>query len=168
MTETKKADVDRPKMRKVPRHAVKVFDAVHLYLDDLVAIEAVFRRVSNTIVVIADDYEFDAAEDLRLLNKPAIQNELEIRCRQPLAALSVKPSDVTIYIDSQDDIRLVGLMSQVGEILQKRATPTARRSVVSIALSTDPQPPQPQKPPAWLQRNRDWVVPIVSAAVGAF
>jgi hypothetical protein len=168
MTETGKAVTDGPKMRRLPSNAVKLYGAAHLYLDDLEVIEAAFHRASKRVEVIADGYEFDSVQDLRLLNKPVVEDELGIRCWEPFGWLRVKPSDVTFYRENSDDMTLAGLMSHVGEILEKRATPSARQSIVSIvARSTDPQPLPPQKPPTWLRRNRDWVVPIVSAAVGA-
>jgi len=135
----------------------------HLYLDDLIDIESAFRATGmRDFTIRADHFEFDHAEDLPKLGTPEI-SDLEYQGYNPYATIAVRSFQARLYVEDTDDLRLVGLVTRIQEIVRRprRMALGRRRWVVSLTRSTAPSPP------TWRERNRDVTVALTGAVGGA-
>jgi hypothetical protein len=162
------AGAQEPRMRRIPPVRIEDLPKIHLYLDDLMDIEAVFRGVCKTVKVQAANYEFASVSDLPLLERPQV-NEVEINGTDPYCYFEIRPYLARVIVSNTDDVRQVGLATKVREIVEKRKTKVGKPYLVSLVRSTDAAATDPAAPAplTWLGRNRDFAVAVAGAVAGA-
>ena len=127
------------KLKKVTKSISIKIPPIRLFLEDVAAIEEVYKDYCKGYKIITDEYELDCTEDLRKIEKDKL-GQLCFKSSEPYIVVDFYPNRARIY-SSDSSIISTGIVSKIRAILAKRTTPlryfTSIRlvAVVGVALA---------------------------------
>lgn len=107
-------------MKKLIKNFSKDFPPVRLYLEDLVEIENVLKKICKNIEISTEDHVLEnLLEDLKKINKDKISS-LHFHCSDPYITLDFNKSSIRTYVWDQDNLTAMGALLKIESILKKR------------------------------------------------
>lgn len=109
------------KLKKVAKPISIKIPPIRLFLEDVEAIEEVYKEYCKEYKITTDEYELDCTEDLRKIEKDKL-GELCFESSEPHIVVDFHPSRASIY-SSDSSVISTGVVSKIRAILAKRTTP---------------------------------------------
>ena len=108
-------------MRKIRKSIRIKIPLIRIYLEELKAIEEVYKENFETYEIITEDFELDSLDELKNIGKEKL-SILSFKSSNPYIHVEFTPYDARIY-SSEDSISSTGIVEKIKNILDKRITP---------------------------------------------
>ena len=108
-------------MKKLEKSISIKIPPVRLFLEDVKAIEEVYKEHFETYEIRTNEFKLDSVEELKDIGKDKL-SDLSFSSVDPYAHVKLSEYTAEIY-SPRDDVKSTGIIAKLKNILAKRVTP---------------------------------------------